>query len=688
MIPPRAGCFQDRVEAVRLREELMTGANGQADALAGQDAVRGRVLVGMGGVGKTQLAADHARRAWRSGELDVLVWITATSASAITSGYAQAAAEILGTDPADPGTAAASFLAWLEPKHGAPPCRWLVVLDDVADPADLRGLWPPAGPHGRTLATTRRRDTAMTAGGRSPFEVGLFTPAEALACLATTLAAHDRHEPDDQLAELAEELGRLPLALSQAAAYLIDVGVGPAAYRALLADRSATLADAVPDVLPDDQPLSLAAAWSLSVDRADTLLPRGVARPMLQLASLLDANGVPEAVLTSGPALTHLTAHLTGTGTGPHPAEEQQPPLSTRDAVRSLRALHRLSLVDHTPETPHQAVRVHQLVQRAVRDGLTPGRYDRTAHAAADALRAAWPAVERDTALAQALRANAAALTACAEEALYRPAAHAVLYRAGTSLGEAGQADAARDYYRRLTTTACRHLGEDHPDTLVTRHSLAYWQGKAGDTAGAAAATADLLPHLVRVLGRDHPDTLTARHNLAWWHGESGDAAGAAAAFADVLADRVRVLGPDHPDTLTARGNQAWWQGESGDPDGALAAFAELVTDRTRVLGPDHPRTLDARHSHAHWRGQAGDADEAVSAFADVVAARMRVLGPDHPDTLTARRNLAWWQGESGDPAGAAAAFAELLTDVARVLGPDHPDTLTTRRCLADRREE
>lgn len=43
---------------------------------------------------------------------------------------------------------------------GAESCRWLIVLDDVTDPADLNGLWPPASPHGRILVTTRRRDAA------------------------------------------------------------------------------------------------------------------------------------------------------------------------------------------------------------------------------------------------------------------------------------------------------------------------------------------------------------------------------------------------------------------------------------------------------------------------------------------------------------------------------------------------
>ncbi|MEU6192771.1 tetratricopeptide repeat protein [Streptomyces sp. NPDC047061] len=497
VIPPRAGCFQDRAEAARLVATLAAGGTTVVSSAGG--VLAGGVLAGMGGVGKTQLAADYARSAWQAGEVDVLVWITAGNATEAASGYAQAGMEILG---AEPERAAQAFLASLEPGPRERSWRWLVVLDDVADPADLNGLWPPASPHGRTLVTTRRKDAALTNEGRRLIEVGLFTEAEAVDYLTAALAARDRTEPAGQLAALAAELGYLPLALSQAAAYLIDTGVDCADYRGVLADRATKLADTGPDALPDEQTHTAAAAWTVSIERANSLMPAGLARPLLQLTAFLDPNGIPDTVLTSRPALAHLT---TATGRG------QVTPAEVR---RALRALYRLSLIDHTPTTPHQAVRVHQLIQRAVRDTLTPDQHDQIARTAADALLVAWPGIENDTALAQALRANSAALTAHAENTLLLPVAHDVLFRVGGSLGEAGQVTAARDYFHHLTRTTISRLGPDHPDTLSTRNSLGHWRGVAGDPEGAAAAYADLLEDRLRVLGPDHPDTLATRHNL------------------------------------------------------------------------------------------------------------------------------------------------------------------------------
>ncbi|MET7718615.1 tetratricopeptide repeat protein [Streptomyces sp. NPDC005407] len=642
VIPARAQSFQHRAEADRL----------QATVDGGGTAVLRQVLTGMGGVGKTQLAADYAHTAWDTGGLDVLVWVTASAQSPVVTGYAQAAIELCRADPDDPEQAARSFLAWLTPKTGQRPCRWLIVLDDVADPADLVvnpddphnrfSLWPPASPYGRTLVTTRRRDAALTGEGRRQVDVGLFTEAEAVAYLTTSLAAHRRDEPADQLTALGRELGYLPLALSQAAAYLIDSGETAAAYRDLLADRVTKLTDLAPDALPDEQAVPLAAAWSLSIGRADTLRPAGLARPMLHLAALLDANGIPQDVLTGEAARAHLAAHRTATG--PNPTAE--PALVSRpDAVRALRALDKLSLIDHTPTTPYHAVRVHQLIQRATRDSLTPRALDQLGRTVADALLAAWPDVEPDVHLAQSLRANTTALANhVGEEALFRSAAHQVLYRAGRSMRDVGQVSAARDHFAQLADAAHRYLGPDHPDTFVARHHAATAQGQAGDPAGAVNALKDVLQDLLKAQSPEHPETLRVRYFLAYWQGQAGNMDAPLAAFPRLVDDFKRIFGPTHPDTLTARGDFATTQADAGDVAAALASLVGLLDDMVRVLGPHHPYTLTHRQNVAAIKGQAGDVAGAAAAFVELLDDMVRILGPDHPDTLRARNKLAIWR--------------------------------------------
>ncbi|GIF08888.1 hypothetical protein [Actinoplanes siamensis] len=69
---------------------------------------------------------------------------------------------------------------------------------------------------------------------------------------------------------LAADLGYLPLALAQAAAYLLDRRLSCAGYRARLADQRRQLADLVPEegALPDEHQATVAATWALSIDLA------------------------------------------------------------------------------------------------------------------------------------------------------------------------------------------------------------------------------------------------------------------------------------------------------------------------------------------------------------------------------------------------------------------------------------
>ncbi|MFC8435207.1 tetratricopeptide repeat protein [Streptomyces sp. NPDC057253] len=688
-IPPAAFAFQHRAEADQLRAKLEDGGTAVLEGRSAGRIPAGGALVGLGGVGKSQLAADYARTVLADGTVDVVVWVTATERPSIIDRFAQAGRELCASALEDPNQAARAFLAFLAPKRSAAPLRWLVVLDDLTLPQDMDGLWPPASPQGRTLVTTRRQDAALTGPGRSRLQVGLFTPEQAVVYLAEALAAYERPERDEDLAALAADLGHLPLALSQAAAYLADTGSSVGAYRQALADRAAALRDLAPDLLPDQQPHTVAATWALSIEHANTLKPEGLARPLLQLAAHLDPYGIPATVLTNESARTYLAHHRASQSRNQLAAQSsakpaaQIEPVSATEAERAISALRRLSLLTYTPDTPATAVRVHQLLQHAVRDVLTPAQRHETAQAVADSLSRAWPKIERDTNLAQALRANTAALAQCAGDSLHRTKVHGVLYRMGNSLGKTGQVAAAHDHYQRLAEAARRNLGLDHEDTLVALGNVALWQGERGDAAGASREYADLLERMIRILGPDHTNTLTTRLNLARWQGEAGDAAGAAARLIELLEHMRHVLGNDHPDTLATRHNLARWRGRAGDAAGAAEALADLLPDQLRVLGEDHPDTLNTRGYLAYWRGAAGDPADAVEAYAALLPHQLRVLGEDHPDTLITRGNLAQWRGQAGDAPGAASALAELLEHKIRVLGFDHPHTLATRELLS-----
>lgn len=110
VLPKKADCFQDRAAVQELRRAVAGGGT----------AVLCQVLAGMGGVGKTQLAAHYARQVWAEGGLDLLVWVAATTREAVIAVYAQAAEQILRADPDEPEAAADAFLAWRGSGSSAP----------------------------------------------------------------------------------------------------------------------------------------------------------------------------------------------------------------------------------------------------------------------------------------------------------------------------------------------------------------------------------------------------------------------------------------------------------------------------------------------------------------------------------------------------------------------------------------
>src|SRR5579875_1495760 len=246
-----------------------------------------------GGTGKTQLAAGFARALRAAQAVAVLVWVTATGRDAVVTGFAQAA-EAVGA--ADPGTAAEAaaerFAAWLA--HTTRP--WALIIDDLADPADLEGLWP-AGPAGQVVITTRLPPKAFGAGSQAGaadpriVPVGGFSRREALAYLGSRLTDH----PDQRIEalDLAEDLDGLPLSLAQATAVMTVKGLGCREYRAMFGERRGHMSG----VQADGVSAAVLATWSLAVECAHALA----------LAAMLDPHGIPGAALTSPAACGYIS---------------------------------------------------------------------------------------------------------------------------------------------------------------------------------------------------------------------------------------------------------------------------------------------------------------------------------------------------------------------------------------------
>lgn len=669
--PARVHSFADgplllgRIPALAASRQERPADKDMAARLADPNGAACQVLSGMGGVGKTQIAAAYARKLWDAGELDLLVWVNAASREAVTAAFAEAGVTVCG---ADGNQAAAAFLTWLD-RPNAP--RWLVVLDDVADPDHLTHLWLPEAAHGQTIVTTRSRNAALQGAQRVRTDIGIFSSAEGAAFLRRRLGDDTRLLEGAE--ELSQELGHLPLALAQAAAFIIDrPGLTCAGYLKALQDKTIGLAQLAPAALPDDYPRSAAAALHLSFDAADQHEPKGLAAGILDLASFLDPSGIPAQLFSSESALKFLRKRVGA-----------ETPVSEWQVQDALARLHQLSVAECDGET----VRVHALVQLAVRERLSPEAVRTSAEAAAFALLKIWP-FDFNLERSAVFQSNAARLRATGASVMDSELAYHLLVRAGSGLLETGQDSAAIAYVEQLVAEFEQVHGPDHELTLRIQRRLAWTYRQAGQLAKAIAHADQILPRLVQVLGPEDDNVFKLRRDLANAQAEHGDIADAMAGLESLLSNQSQVLGPDHLETLSTRRSLASLFETAGDDEKALAAFESLLADQTRALGPDHPDVFSTRFGIAQCRRSTGDINGAVAMLEALSADEIRVLGPDTPRVLAMREVLALWYAEAGRTEEAAIAVEVLLADKIREFGPDHPQTLMTLRNLAFRLEQ
>ena len=659
-VPPLAEGFIARPEtAPGLTAALRAGAAialvpdrapdpGLASVPAAQDWLRSS--------GKTQLAVASAESLWQSGEVDLLVWIDATSRASVLAGYAAATAEATGRNQASScESVAAQFVDWLSETS----CSWLVVLDDLADPAAMDGLWP-AGPSGRVLVTAN--DAAVLPSGMQVLPVGPFNSREALGYLMARLAT----DPSQRLGavELINELGFAPAALAQASAVIVSSGVSCHNYRDYFIRRRDQLTDS-----SGAAPPPAAVTWMFSFEHAGQLSAGGSAKFLLALAAMLDGHGIPRNVLATPAAGDYQGGGATAAG--------------GEGTSAALEALERAGLLTVESVTAPPTVQISPVLQVALRAAMPEVMQDRTARAAADALVQAWPERDPPGWPASGLRACAAALRQISGDLLWAGGCHPVLLRAGESLGGARLTEAAVGHWRDLATTCDRLLGAGHPDTMLACQRLADAYLAAGRANEAIPWFQWVLDTQIRRLAPDHRDVLEARRRL-------GHALVAALQFQDaitvlerVVADFERICGPGHTDTLGARDELAAAYLAAGRYSDAIALYQRTLADRERIQGANHPQTMTTRQGLGDSYLADGRSKDAVSVYKRMLAGRERILGPDHLDTIKARNSLGAAYQKMGKTAAAEQAYEQARAGFERVLGPRHPDTLRCRVELA-----
>lgn len=647
--------LRDRLELMtRLRTALEDGGAHQV-----------YVLHGLGGCGKTAVASEVFRLATAEGGR-VGLWVNAPDLASLRAGMLAVAADRGASEgeltAARNGLRAAADLVWDRLDRSDQP--WLLVMDNADDPAILRdGSWLRTSPRGITLVTTRQVASHWWPGA-TLHHVGVL-PREDAAQLLCDLAPESGTV--DEAAEIADRLGRLPLALTLAGGYLAHQVISPwsmAEYGRALDRGDGTdpidLLDQGATYRGDHQSRHLASStWELSLDA-------------------LRAQGLPEATLLM--QLLGCWSHdplpltlLTGTGIDA---------LLPRARVETaLRGLLDHSLTRLVPGPP-RCLRTHGVLLESIARGTPAEQRDLLVGAAAEMLSAVLPDVTQPWARADppvapfvphtlALLRRAAQWTEVEQTTATRVLECAL--RLAVALHRSGDFASALSVGQDAVAHGTRLLGPNHPRVITLRRRVGRSLYRLGRYEEAEAVHRLALADCTAAFGASAVETLECCVGLspvlAWALDQKAEAASMLRRAIDGL---TAALGATHPSTLIARTYLLEFAAEAElDPAGG----AELLSDCHSVIGPGHPITLSAELNYGFALIVAGRQTRALPLVRDVVAAFERAYGPEHPKTLAARALLSRVLGELG-LLDEAVAQAELVAQTrARDLGIEHPWT-------------
>ncbi|MCP4656402.1 MAG: tetratricopeptide repeat protein, partial [bacterium] len=349
---------------------------------------------------------------------------------------------------------------------------WLMVLDNADEPAAIRSLLPP-NTNGHVLVTTRA--TAPGIGGAEPIVVDVLPLEQA----TNFLLKRGRRPVSERAAarQLATALGRLPLALEQAGAYIARHQIAASAYLASFEKRRLDLLDRLgPE--QGDYAATVATTWEISFQRVKQASL--AAAEALWVCGFLAPDRIPVQLFVGtgdrlGPALGALAQELAAK------------PLALHEGL--VEPLTRYSLARFDPEDGGH-LSLHRLVQEVIRRRLQDaGRESEVYEQGHRALEAcfpkdpespeAWPEASLWLPHVQTLLAG---WLEQSEEPEWDPTS--LWHQAARYAWAAGRAVEARKLGEAALSVSRRLLGEEHPDTQTSMNNLANTLSDLGDAAG------------------------------------------------------------------------------------------------------------------------------------------------------------------------------------------------------------
>ena len=625
-----------------------------------------------------------------------MFWVHADNETTFAQDY-KLIAEKLGLARGLDGT---ELLKTVRDRIEADPC-WLVVFDN-ADDVRLFGVggtlqrrrqsrtadealslydFVPRGPGGTVLWTSRDKQiSGSLVSAQRAINIARMTDNEAMTLLETVRDRKISEDERNDAIQLLTELVWLPLAVSQAAAYIRTMSITLSDYLSKLArhrKRWKILQESKFD--RHRRPglsNSILETWDISMEQIRR--ENKMAYDLLHVLAFLDSQNIPLEIMIKVAALRNKKMMDGRQGDSEDDNDEV---LYAAIRLQEFSFLHL-----RASEGTSQAYEMHKLVQEAAQYSLSQEkRQKEESHFSEIALQAVislfperrrelWGECERYLEHTQRAAEWARLCKGEVEAATLLTRVSGYLYDRGRWREKEPIDKSAYEYRRKA-------LGERHPDTIRSMAVLAMTYNEQGRYDEAEKMAVEALAVRCDVLGERHLDTIRSRAELAAIYYAQGRYDKAERSVVEVLAVRHDVLGERHPDTIRSMADLAAIYYTQGRYDEDEKIKVEVLALWRDVLGEKHPDTIWSIASLAITYHTQGRYKEAEKMKVEVLALRRDVLGEKHPDTIRSMADLATTYHAQGRYDEAEKIFVEVLALRRDVLGEKHPDTI---RSIAD----
>ena len=716
------------------RDDLLTDLHQRlADAERGASVC---TLLGMSGIGKTQLAAEYAHRF--SPDYDVVWWVNSDDRNIQRDRLGELAVELGLPSGSEPGERIRAVRDAL--RRGEPYARWLLVFDGWDDSEGINALLPQGSGH--VLVTSRNRAWSEHT---DVLEVPAFLRAESTGYLMRRAS----HITADQADEVAVEFGDVPLPLVQAASWLGESGMDVPEYLRMVRERKLTTVDE--PATGDGFPQSSMTSWSILLNRLRRSQPQAI--DVLSLCTSFAPGRIPLGLIRAYPqaelpeelrwmatdlpawtraldtlvnysVLTRETRGPAGAEMGPHQESVHMHRL-VHDIVSKLtsedsRVIHRKAvrslLAEADPGNPLDSrnwpryaellphlepsgalgssrARVQEAVLNCLRYCFRSGEYT-SGLKLAQQIRDHWsrtmqplagPMLALTSQESNILRAtgrfrDAYELDRAALERLRdaeRPNELAELTVKGTlasSLQNLGRYEEAHGLQREILDGNNRLLGPDEVPTLIAQHNLGVGLRLLGRYAEAYELDLETLTRRENVLRARHINTLNSGSAVTHDLRLLGRYRDALARQEPVVRLHVQVLGPLHPQTLQARVQLTLClRREGGRTQDIGPSMASLLEQLIQLHGREHHHTLSFLTNYGNYLREHGDLSQARDLIAEAEGGYRALVGPAHPVATGMLSNTGLVMQAAGERAEAMSMFESAMAGLTATLGPDHP---------------